>query len=59
MFSDSSSLCRIFVIFDLGECETFSADYMAVVDFFLVILEADFGVRIIRGCVLYVGNYGT
>ena len=27
-FSDSSSLCLVCVIFDLGDWETFSADYM-------------------------------
>ena len=45
------------MILDLGDCETFSADFMEVVRFFLV-LEVDFLVRIIRGCRYIAGNYG-
>ena len=47
------------VILDLGDCETFSADYMEIVRFFFLILDEDFGVRIICGCGLFAGNYGT
>ena len=34
LFSDSSSLCRVCMILDLGDCETFFANYMEVVRFF-------------------------
>ena len=44
------------MILDLGDWETFSADYMEVIRFFPR-LEADFRVRIIRGYGYIAGNY--
>ena len=59
LFSDSSSLCRVYVILDLGDCETFSADYMEVVRFFPCLRGRFWGadyprVRIYHGVLRYL-----